>query len=55
MAKKFHTGTLAPYDEPFYFITFGRFATINRTGKTMKITTCGFKITIEEADKEFSF
>jgi hypothetical protein len=55
MAKKLHTGTLAPYDEPFHFITLGKFTIINKTTKSLKITIYGFKITIEEAEKEFSF
>jgi hypothetical protein len=55
MAKKLHTGTLAPYDEPFHFIKLGKFTIINKTAKSLKITIYGFKITIEEAEKEFSF
>ena len=55
MAKKLHTGTLAPYDDPFHFIKFGKFTIINKTGKSLKITVYGFKITIEEAKKELSF
>ena len=55
MSKKLHTGTLAPYDEPFHFIKLGKFTIINKTAKSLKITIYGFKITIEEAEKEFSF
>ncbi len=55
MAKKLHTGTLAPYDEPFHFITLGKFTIINKTDKSLKITIYGFKITIEEAEKKLSF
>ena len=55
MAKKLHTGTLAPYDVPFHFITLGKFTIINKTGKPLKITIYGFKITIEEAQKELTF
>ena len=55
MTKKLHTGTLAPYDDPFHFIKLGKFTIINKTGKSLKITVYGFKITIEEARKELSF
>ena len=55
MAKKLHTGTLAPYDDPFHFIKLGKFTIINKTDKSLKITVYGFKITIEEAKKELSF
>ena len=55
MAKKLHTGTLAPYDEPFHFIRLGRFTIINKTGKRLKVTIYGFKITIEEAEKDVPF
>ena len=55
MAKKLHTGTLAPYDEPFHFIKLGRFTVINKTAKSLKITVYGFKISIEEAGKEIRF
>jgi len=52
MAKQLHTGTLAPYDEPFHFIHLGRFTIINKTSKTLKVTIYGFKITIEEEKRE---
>jgi hypothetical protein len=55
MVKKLHTGTLAPYDDPFHFIKLGKFTIINKIGKSLKITVYGFKITIEEAKKELSF
>jgi hypothetical protein len=55
MAKKLHTGTLAPYDDPLHFIKLGKFTIINKTGHSLKITVYGFKITIEEAKKELSF
>ena len=55
MVKKLHTGTLAPYDEPFHFIELGRFTVINKTTKSLKITIYGFKITIEEAETEPHF
>ena len=51
MAKKLQTGTLAPYDKPFHFIKLGKFTIINKTGKSLKITAYGFKITIEEVEK----
>ncbi len=51
MAKKLHTGTLAPYDEPFHFIRLGRFTVINKTVKSLKVTIYGFRITIEEVEK----
>jgi hypothetical protein len=49
MDKKVHTGTLAPYDEPFHFMKVGRFTLINKTAKSLKVTIYGFKITIEES------
>lgn len=52
MVKKLHTGTLAPYDEPLHFIKVGRFTVINKTAKSLKITVYGFRITIEETDKQ---
>lgn len=44
MAKKLHTGTLAPYDEPFHFIRLGKFTIINKTAKSLKVTVYGFKM-----------
>lgn len=55
MAKKLHTATLAPYDEPFHFIRLGKFTIINKTERRLKVTIYGFKITIDEAEKELSF
>lgn len=55
MVKKLHTGTLAPYDEPFHFITLGKFTIINKTDRSLKIMIYGFKITIEDAEKELRF
>ena len=55
MPEKLHTGTLAPYDKPFHFIKVGRFTVINKTAKRLKITVYGFRITIEEIEKEFPY
>jgi len=38
-----------------HFVRLGKFTIINNTAKSLKITVYGFKITIEEAEKEIHF